>query len=144
MPNVSNTNKGDHPILPPITWGREPSFLDIEAWSEILVKQPQEKILVLGSGEFTWIPFLFAEQLERSGAEVYFSSTTRSPIMQGHAINSICHFNDNYGLGMPNYAYNVTDKSFDRVILIIETAQESVDPIIFKQIENLEVISYDK
>lgn len=143
MPDVSCTNSGDHPIISPITWGREPSFLDIQAWSEIQVNVPKERILVLGSGEFTWLPFLFAEQLEGSGADVYFSSTTRSPIMQGHAINSICHFTDNYGLGIPNFAYNVLDKEFDRVILIVETSKNSVDPILFEQIKNLEVITYE-
>ncbi len=143
MPDVSCTTTGNHPVISPITWGREPSFLDIQAWSEIEIKDKKEKILILGSGEFTWLPFLFAEQLESSGADVYFSSTTRSPIMQGHAINSICQFTDNYGLGIPNFAYNVLDKDFDRVILIVETSKNSVDPILFEQIKNLEVVTYE-
>ena len=83
------------------------------------------------------------EQLEKQGVEVYFSSTTRSPIMQGQAIESICLFKDNYGLNMNNYAYNVKHQEFDRVFLIIETAKDSVDPLLFEQIKNLEIISYE-
>ncbi len=41
---------------------------------------PGENILVLGTGEFVWEPFLLAERLEAAGAQVVFSSTTRSPI----------------------------------------------------------------
>lgn len=63
--------------------------------------------------------------------------------MHGHAINSICNFQDNYGLGIPNYAYNVLDKEFDKVFLIIETTKNSVAPSLFEQIKNLEVISYE-
>jgi hypothetical protein len=74
---------------------------------------------------------------------VYYSSTTRSPIMQGHAIESICAFTDNYGLNINNYAYNVKHQQFDRVLLIVETAKDSVDPSLFEQIQNLEVISYE-
>lgn len=143
MPNVSATNQQSQNILAPNDWGREPTFLDCKVWQKLKGIEPNEKILVLGSGEFTWIPFLMAEQLEQQGVEVYFSSTTRSPIMQGHAIESICSFHDNYGLNINNYAYNVSHQNFDRVFLIIETAKNSVDPLLFEQIKNLEVISYE-
>ena len=143
MPDVNKTNQEAQRIIAPHDWGREPSYLDCKAWADVQVKKPNEKILVLGSGEFSWIPFLIAEQLEQQGAEVYYSSTTRSPIMQGHAIQSICAFTDNYGLNINNYAYNVRHQQFDRVLLVIETEQHSVDPTLFEQIENLEVIHYE-
>lgn len=143
MPNVSSTQQQSQKIIAPNDWGREPTFLDCSVWQQIKSIQAHEKVLVLGSGEFTWIPFLMAEQLEKQGVEVYFSSTTRSPIMQGHAIESICLFKDNYGLNMNNYAYNVKHQQFDRVFLIIETAKDSVDPLLFEQIKNLEIISYE-
>ena len=44
---------------------------------------------------------------------------------------------------MNNYAYNVKHQQFDRVFLIIETAKDSVDPLLFEQIKNLEIISYE-
>ncbi|MDT0199025.1 phosphoribosyltransferase domain-containing protein [Acinetobacter sp. RG5] len=143
MPNVSSTQQQSQKVIAPNDWGREPTFLDCSVWQQIKSIQAHEKVLVLGSGEFTWIPFLMAEQLEKQDVEVYFSSTTRSPIMQGHAIESICLFKDNYGLNMNNYAYNVKHQQFDRVFLIIETAKDSVDPLLFEQIKNLEIISYE-
>ncbi|OTG92788.1 phosphoribosyltransferase domain-containing protein [Acinetobacter sp. ANC 3832] len=143
MPDVSSTHQQAQKIIAPNDWGREPSFLDCSAWSNIQASKPNEKILVLGSGEFSWIPFLIAEKLEQQSAEVYFSSTTRSPIMQGHAIESICSFKDNYGLNIDNFAYNVKHQDFDRVLLVIETDKDSVDPSLFDQIKNLEVVSYE-
>lgn len=143
MPNVSSTQQQSQKIIAPNDWGREPTFLDCSVWQQIKSIQAHEKVLVLGSGEFTWIPFLMAEQLEKQGVEVYFSSTTRSPIMQGQSIESICLFKDNYGLNMNNYAYNVKHQQFDRVFVIIETAKDSVDPLLFEQIKNLEIISYE-
>ena len=143
MPNVSSTQQQSQKIIAPNDWGREPTFLECSVWQKIESIQVHEKVLVLGSGEFTWIPFLMAEQLEKQGVEVYFSSTTRSPIMQGQSIESICLFKDNYGLNMNNYAYNVKHQEFDRVFLIIETAKDSVDPLLFEQIKNLEIISYE-
>ena len=143
MPNVSSTQQHSQKIIAPNDWGREPTFLECSVWQKIESIQAHEKVLVLGSGEFTWIPFLMAEQLEKQGVEVYFSSTTRSPIMQGQSIESICLFKDNYGLNMNNYAYNVKHQEFDRVFLIIETAKDSVDPLLFEQIKNLEIISYE-
>lgn len=143
MPDVSSTQQQSQKIIAPNDWGREPTFLDCTVWEKIKSIPTHQRVLVLGSGEFTWMPFLLAEQLEQQGVEVYFSSTTRSPIMQGHAIESICSFNDNYGLNINNYAYNVKHQQFDRVFLVIETAQDSVDPSMFTQIKNLEVITYE-
>lgn len=143
MPDVSSTLQQSQKIIAPNDWGREPTFLNCLPWSLIDPIQAHEKVLVLGSGEFSWIPFLIAEQLEQRGVDVYFSSTTRSPIMQGHAIESICLFKDNYGLNINNYAYNVHHQQFDRVFLVIETAKDSVDPLLFEQIKNLEIISYE-
>lgn len=143
MPDVGSTEQQAQKIIAPHDWGREPSFLNCSAWEQVKLNHPNEKILVLGSGEFSWIPFLIAEKLEQLGAEVCFSSTTRSPIMQGHAIQSICAFQDNYGLNINNFAYNVKHQDFDRVLLVIETHQDSVDPRLFEQIKNLEIISYE-
>ncbi len=115
MPNVGTTAQGQHEVIAPMDWGREPCFLEeiqLPKFNEI---KHCEKVLVLGTGEFIWLPFTLAEKLEKDGYNIYFSSTTRSPIMEGLAINSICEFKDNYGLGITNYAYNIKDKEFDRV-----------------------------
>jgi hypoxanthine-guanine phosphoribosyltransferase len=143
MPNVATTAHGTHEIIAPVTWGREPSFLEQHDLPKFKPIQKGEKVLVLGSGEFLWLPFLIAEHLEQEGHDVYFSSTTRSPIMEGKAIKSICAFQDNYGLGIVNYAYNVKDKDFDRVLLVVETPKTSVDSTLYSEIKNLEVVSYE-
>jgi hypothetical protein len=45
-----------------------------------------QKILVVGVGEFLYLPLTFAEALENKGAEVWVQATTRSPIQEGGAI----------------------------------------------------------
>jgi hypothetical protein len=53
-----------------------------------------EKYIVVGTGEFTFAPFLFAEKLERDGYDVLFESTGRSPILKGGGILSKIKFYD--------------------------------------------------
>lgn len=102
---------------------------------------------MLGSSEFVWEPFLLAERLEKQGADVKYSSTTRSPIATGFAIQSAIAFTDNYGLGIPNFVYNVAHQRFDRVLLCTETPVESVDPILIEALQHIaprvEVITYE-
>ncbi|MFM8094307.1 TRSP domain-containing protein, partial [Klebsiella pneumoniae] len=106
-----------------------------------------ENILVLGTGEFVWEPFLLAERLEAAGAQVVFSSTTRSPISTGYAIQSAIAFSDNYGLGIPNYVYNVAHQQFDRILICCETPASSVDPRLLEALSavapTVEVITYE-
>lgn len=142
MPKVDSTQEGDFPIVAPQNWGREPTYVPAQSWYQAKLNKHNEKILVLGSGEYAWIPFLIAEQLEQQGGEVFYSSTTRSPIAFGHAIEHILAFKDNYGLNMNNYAYNVDYQQYDRILLVIETAHDSVDPALVAQLPNLEIISY--
>lgn len=143
MPHVNVTRQAHQNIIAPPCWGREPSYLECKAWNNIPAIKANEKVLVLGSGEFSWIPFLIAEQLEQQGIETYFSATTRSPIMLGHAIQSACYFRDHYGQNIQNYVYNVAHQDFDRIFLVIETQADSVDPALFQQIPHLEIISYE-
>ena len=139
MPNVASVDAGTWPVSKNQTWGRVPTMspkVDIN-----LTARAGERILVLGSNEFVWPPFVLAEQLAAQGAQVLFSSTTRSPIMIGHAIETKVSFNDTYGLGMVNFAYNVRPADYDRVILVLETQPASVDQALFEAIPNLEVVS---
>ncbi|WP_446918486.1 TRSP domain-containing protein, partial [Klebsiella pneumoniae] len=128
MPQVNVTSRGNVPITGKQSWGR----LGMQIPASDLGLQVQvshgENILVLGTGEFVWEPFLLAERLEAAGAQVVFSSTTRSPISTGYAIQSAIAFSDNYGLGIPNYVYNVSHQQFDRILIFCETPASSVDP----------------
>ncbi len=85
-------------------------------------------LLVLGTGEHVWEPFLLAEGLERLGHDVRFGATTRSPILPGHAIRRGYAFRDHEGLGIANYLYNVDPATADRIILCTDTALDAVDP----------------
>lgn len=85
-------------------------------------------ILVLGAGEHVWEPFLVAEALEAEGRDVRFGSTTRSPILAGHAIRHGLQFRDHEGLGIASYLYNVDPSAFSRIILCVDTAARAVDP----------------
>ncbi|HEM7134318.1 phosphoribosyltransferase domain-containing protein [Providencia hangzhouensis] len=147
MPNVNITAKGTYPILGKQSWGRLGMSIPAGDLGHHICVTPGEKILVLGSGEFVWEPFLLAERLEQQGAEVKYSSTTRSPISVNYAIQSAIVFEDNYGLGIPNFVYNVAHQKFTRILLCIETAKESVDTALLDELKKVapvvEVISYE-
>jgi len=73
---------------------------------------PQGPLVMVGTGEFTFAPFLAAERLEEQGHNVLFQSTTRSPIVEGDAISRKLIFTDEQGEGIANYIYNLpTDRS---------------------------------
>ncbi|MDX8000992.1 adenine/guanine phosphoribosyltransferase [Xenorhabdus sp. Reich] len=147
MPKVNVTARGEIGIIGQQNWGRLGlDEIQCDIGTDIHVKSG-EKVLVLGSGEFVWQPFLLAERLEQEGALVMFSSTTRSPISCGHAIQSVMAFTDNYGLGIPNFIYNVAHQKFDRILLCLETPKMSVDPALIAQLTCVsplvEIVSYD-
>lgn len=119
-------------------WGRlgtvhNTQMLDADA-------QPGRRTLVLGTSEFVWQPFLLAEDLAQQGEQVKFAAVGRSPIFKGLMITDLIRCKDNYGLGLPNYLYNVDPGAYDRIILCVETPPDSVDPVLINAL-NPEVIS---
>jgi len=127
MPDVATTEAGDWPIDPGNDWGRLGVIQHDDTLQLESMPLPGEKVLVIGTNEFVWRPFLLAERLEKIGVDVYFSSTTRSPIAIGHQVEHALAFGDNYGLGIPNFIYNVGPGQYDRVIVCVETDPSSVD-----------------
>lgn len=91
-----------------------------------------KSVLIVGTGEYVWEPFLVAEELEDCGFEVKFSSTTRSPIKLGHAIRSRYVFSDHEGIGISNYLYNVRPDTADRIIICVESEDQCVAPSLLK------------
>jgi hypothetical protein len=87
-----------------------------------------DRLLVLGTGEFTYLPFLLAKALEDRGHQVEVQSTTRSPVHVGGAIKCAMAFNDNYGTPVPNFLYNVEHDEGRKVIICHETPKFSIDP----------------
>jgi hypothetical protein len=142
MPNVNVTAKGSSPIIGIQDWGRLGATDPNHTFGDSITTKAGERILVLGSSEFVWHPFLLAERLENEGAIVAFGSITRSPIALGHAIQTIHAFNDNYGLGIPNFVYNVVPANYDRILICCETPEASLDPYIVRTL-NAEVVSYE-
>ncbi|MBA0037519.1 phosphoribosyltransferase domain-containing protein [Pantoea sp. BIGb0393] len=147
MPAVALNDAATVPITGKQSWGRLGMAAPAADLGAAIQAQPGEKILVLGSSEFVWEPFLLAERLAAQGAQVKYSSTTRSPIATGFAIESAIAFGDNYGLGIANFVYNVAHQQFDRILLCIETPVDSVDPLLTaalaKVAPQVEVISYE-
>lgn len=128
MPTVNTVASGAWALQAEQDWGRLGVMSHADTLATNLTVGIGERILVIGTGEFVWRPFLLAERLERAGADVQFGSTTRSPIALGHAIERAHAFNDNYGLGIPNFLYNVDPTRYDRILLCSETPVAAVDP----------------
>ena len=139
MPKVDTVAFGAVATLAEPTWGRLP-IQDSGAHIRLAV-QPDERILVLGSGEYVWSSFLLAEYLQQQGADVKFSAITRSPIAVGHAIQSALAFSDNYGLGIQNFVYNINPLEYDRILITVETVADSVAKSLLEALPNAEVIS---
>ena len=164
MPSVDTTEAGRHTLGDTGNWGRFPTLDSTDGFAFYLTKfqaafnlfnqraqfekeqfdneQLPKRILVLGSNEFVWLPFLLAEWLETQtqNATVKFSALTRSPIALGGAITTMLSFSDNYGLGMTNFAYNVEPSDWDLIVLCVETSADSVDEM-WKDLDNVLVVS---
>ena len=163
MPAVDTTEAGSQPLGDTGNWGRFPTLDSTEGFDRYLahfqtvftrfreqvspsLPQWPARILVLGSNEFVWLPFLLAEWLEsqtqaavNSAATVKFSALTRSPIALGGAISTMLSFRDHYGLGMTNFVYNVEPKAWDLIVLCVETAADSVDEM-WQDLDNVLIV----
>ncbi|WP_435949280.1 phosphoribosyltransferase domain-containing protein [Psychrobacter sp. DM8] len=162
MPSVDTTEAGSQPLGNTGNWGRFPTLDSTDGFADYLAgfqssftrfsgratfdkAQLPARILVLGSNEFVWLPFLLAEWLEQntdSQNKVKFSALTRSPIALGGAITTMISFHDNYGLGMTNFAYNVEPSDWDLIVLCVETAADSVDDM-WQGLDNVLVVGCD-
>ena len=165
MPVVDTTEAGSQPLGNTGNWGRFPTLDSTDGFDGYLERFQQafayfddkpnfdkgklpKRILVLGSNEFVWLPFLLAEWLEGETKEVSqnstvkFSALTRSPIALGGAIHTMLSFHDNYGLGMTNFVYNVEPKDWDLIVLCVETASDSVDSM-WQGLDNILVVGAD-
>jgi hypothetical protein len=80
-----------------------------------------------GHRRIVWEPFLLAERW-KAGAQVLVQFHDPITDFNWFAIQSAIAFSDNYGLGIPNFVYNVAHQQFDRILLCCETPASSVDP----------------
>lgn len=162
MPSLDTTAAGSEPVLPTGNWGRKPTLDSASGFGNYLANFWEsfarkfgdntdnanfpKRILVLGSNEFVWLPFLLAEHLEQQTSlqnpehQVCFSALTRSPIAIGGAISTTLSFRDNYGLGMTNFVYNVAPSAWDLIVLCVETPTDSVDEL-WQNLDNVLIVS---
>ncbi|ROU14741.1 adenine/guanine phosphoribosyltransferase [Kluyvera ascorbata] len=147
MPKVNVTSRGEWDIQGKQSWGRLGMLAPAADLGHGVSVRRGERILVLGTGEFVWEPFLLAERLEAAGAQAFYGSTTRSPIAVGYAIESAISFTDNYGLGIPNFVYNVAHQQFDRILVCTETSAESIDSQLMNALADVapvvEIVTYE-
>lgn len=128
MPQVDVLGTGEWHPNPANDWGRlGVRQHKLSPIAQQLAVTPGERILVLGTGEFVWPPFLLAEYLEQQGAQVHFSATTRSPIALGHSIQQRYCLHDNYGQGIANFLYNVVPAHYGRILLCSEPPSRLLD-----------------
>lgn len=125
IPDVTGAGEFKDDLLP-ITSGRLGTSglwdADLETLVEMAGVRPGERVLVLGTGEFAYPPFLLARRLEEMGHDVQYQSTTRSPLLADGIISSSLEFIDNYHDDIANYVYNVTDRHYDRILICYETS----------------------
>ena len=168
MPSVDTTEAGSQALGNTGNWGRFPTLNSTDGFDSYLASfqkafinfnkqtpfdnaQLPKNILVLGSNEFVWLPFLLAEWLEQNSnidnadtvinkQTIKFSALTRSPIALGGGISTRLSFNDNYGLGMTNFAYNVDPNQWNLIVLCVETSADSVDPM-WHGLDNVLIVS---
>jgi len=101
-------------------YGVKKLTLDFTQYIDI-TKLQNKKVLVLGTAEFMYPPYLLAKYLEENNIETYFQATTRSPVNIDGAISSKIAFKDNYFENIDNFLYNVTDRDYDKIFICYET-----------------------
>jgi len=80
-------------------------------------------VSIVGTGEFLYLPYLVALEIESKGFDVRFQSTTRSPILVDGIIETKILLNDVYEQNVPHYVYNL-DVSCSQVVFLYETKQK--------------------
>ena len=86
------------------------------SWPSLEAPPMVGRTLILGTGEFTYLPFQIARKFEANGGQVYFQAITRSPIRIGGAIKAKATLSDPYGQGVPHFLYNVRPDSYEQIL----------------------------
>ncbi|PYF08492.1 phosphoribosyltransferase family protein [Ureibacillus chungkukjangi] len=96
-------------------------------------KRRGKKTLVIGTGEFMYLPMHIAAQM---GEGVSFHSTTRSPIYHTNSNNYTIWqkftFDSPENQGVTNYLYNIQANQYDEVFIIFErmSSLDAASPLI--------------
>jgi len=100
---------------------------EIEQAARYLVSQRTGKrVLCMGTGEFMYVPMRIAHLM---GDEVYYQSTTRSPIhpmqREQYAVTTAYRFDSVDDAAVANYMYNLTPGQYDEAFIFIERKYEA-------------------
>ncbi len=87
----------------------------------------RKPVRLIGTGEFTYVPFRIAERLERQGYQVDVQATSRSPARTGGDIHSTLQFQCNYGEGVRQFLYNQACGHRGQVVICAETPAQWID-----------------
>jgi hypothetical protein len=90
---------------------------------------------IVGTGEFTYLPFRLAEQLAQEGHGVVVQATSRSPARLAAAMKAKLCFADNYDTGVPNYLYNADPADLRSTWIAHETGTGTVDPALVRALD---------
>ncbi|WP_042355346.1 phosphoribosyltransferase family protein [Bacillus rubiinfantis] len=89
-------------------------------------KRQGQRTLCLGSGEFMYLPMIMAAEM---GEEVYYQSTTRSPIYikncNGYGARCRLVFPNPEDPSVTNFVYNILPGSYDEIFIFIEREVDS-------------------
>jgi hypothetical protein len=119
------------------------AFLDMMSCDVLPGLSSGARILVVGTGEHVWYPFLAAERIEAAGHETRFIATTRSPVAQGPIVPNQLRFSDHYGLGLTMYLNNVRPEDWDDILLFTETGVSGIDPDLCAALGKGQIIAAD-
>lgn len=99
--------------------------------AQIKSKRAGGETLVIGTGECMYIPMRIASYL---GEDVYFQSTTRSPIYshEDTLIYNKFQFESPENAGVTNYLYNIPEGRYKEIILVLErvASQEGLEELL--------------
>ncbi len=133
LPPVSGNGKNKAPLLAALSarTGQDATrspLLDV-ALERVLQTADGQGVLILGTGEFQYPPYLLALrlQLARPDLKVFNSATTRSPVSVWGQIGHALTFSDNYRDDIPNFVYNVAPGRYAQ-IWIGHEGQATPDP----------------
>ena len=121
LPAVSGTDQDKTPLLAAVSArnGQDAGTSPLlDAALDRLLQTPEgQRVLILGTGEFQYPPYLLALRLllARPDLRVFHSATTRSPVVTWGQIGHALTFTDNYGDGIPNFVYNVLPGEYAQV-----------------------------
>ncbi|MFI6872544.1 phosphoribosyltransferase [Streptomyces sp. NPDC050400] len=106
----------------------------LPAMAERLAPYVRGRVLVLGNEELMYAPLRLGTALEAAGADVAYSTTTRSPVLAvddpGYAIRTRLVFpaHDAPADGPGDrFAYNVAGGGFDTVLVVLDSAGDTAE-----------------